>query len=282
MLGKLLKYEFKATARIFLLAYLVLVVLAGVNAAILAFKPATASAFSIVFGVMSTLSTTLFVIAAGGVFILTLVIIVMRFYRMLGTEGYLWFTLPVTPAQHIFGKLIPSAVWTICTSVVMIGSIGLATWTTDWRGQLSSAWQTLVAQGYRPAIWVVIVPVFILVSLLMEVMLVYASIAVGPSLLKSNRLGGSVLAFVIGYFILEFVNLIGVLIVSLMLKNLIGPLLTFGPGGVSSVNIGIIDAPMVNHAALVFGGYFGVEYVVLAVVSFLVTRHFIGRKLNLL
>jgi len=41
------------------------------------------------------------------------------------------------------------------------------------------------------------------------------------------------------------------------------------------------DVATLNQAGLIFGSYFAVEYLVLAVVCFLLTRYFISRKLNL-
>lgn len=46
--------------------------------------------------------------------VVTAVILIQRFYKnLLGSEGYLMFTLPVTVSQHLFSKTI--------IAVVMIG-----------------------------------------------------------------------------------------------------------------------------------------------------------------
>ena len=47
-----------------------------------------------------------------GLAITTFIVIIIRFYKnLLGTEGYLMFTLPVSVEQNILAKLIPSVVW---------------------------------------------------------------------------------------------------------------------------------------------------------------------------
>jgi len=275
MLGKLIKYEFKATARIFVLAYVVVVVLAGVNAAMLSLKPASGSGLDVVYAGASAIMTLLFGIAAFAAFLLTFVIIVVRFYRMLGDEGYLWFTLPVTPTQQIFGKLIPAIVWTIVTAIVTLASSGLVTRRLNWLSRLGDLWRGFAAQGFHPGIWLVCGLVFILASLLVNVMVFYAAMSWGPNLIKSSRLGGSVLAYIIFYCALELLNLAGFMTMVTLFSG------TFKATQAIQSIVTSADASVINHAGLVFGGYFAVEYVALAVVCFFVTRHFIGRKLNL-
>ncbi len=52
-------------------------------------------------------------------FVVTAVILIQRFYKnLLGSEGYLMFTLPVTVTQHLLSKTI--------IAVVMIGLSGLS------------------------------------------------------------------------------------------------------------------------------------------------------------
>ncbi|MCL2653676.1 MAG: hypothetical protein FWD63_07840 [Propionibacteriaceae bacterium] len=275
MLSKLIKYEFKATARIFLLTYAVVVVLAGVNAALLSLQPSGSSSLGMVYAGISTMMSLLYGIAAFAAFLLTIVIIVVRFYRMLGDEGYLWFTLPVTPTQQIFGKLIPAIVWTIVTSVIALASVGLVTYRVNWPSQLGPIWRSLASQGFNPGVWLVCGLVFILISLLVNVMLFYAAMAWGPNLIKSSRLGGSVVAYIIIYCALEVLNLIGFLVMVVVFSKTFNAMQTI-PSVLTSA-----DVAAINQAGLVFGGYFAVEYLVLAVVGFFITRHFIGRKLNL-
>ncbi|MCL2783555.1 MAG: hypothetical protein FWD80_06255 [Propionibacteriaceae bacterium] len=280
MLKNLIKYEFKGTARIFLLTYVVVVVLAGVNAAMLSLKPPSNPSLDLVYNGASTIMGLLYGIAAFAAFLLTFVIIIVRFYRMLGDEGYLWFTLPVTPAQQIFGKLIPAIVWTIVTTIVTLASVGLVLLGSHWPSQLATTWRGLVAQGYNPGVWLVCGILFILISLLVNVMMFYAAMVWGPNLIKNNRLGGSVVAYIIFYIALEVVNLVVFL---LML-----PLLTKALDGIQTYH-GTMPPPpptgqeiaSLNQLGAVFGGLFGFEYLVLAVVCFIITRYFLTKKLNL-
>ena len=115
MLKKLLKYEFKATGRVYgglYLAILAVAVLMGVSFQIPALLVHTAP-----------IAVLMLVYLALGVAIavMTVLSIIQRFTRnLLGREGYLMHTLPVSNAQLILAKLIPSIVWVLCSIVVVL------------------------------------------------------------------------------------------------------------------------------------------------------------------
>ena len=120
MLKKLLKYEFKATGRVYgglYLAILAVAVLMGVSFQIPALLVHTAP-----------IAVLMLVYLALGVAIavMTVLSIIQRFTRnLLGREGYLMHTLPVSNAQLILAKLIPSIVWVLCSIVVVLLSFVL-------------------------------------------------------------------------------------------------------------------------------------------------------------
>jgi len=283
MLNKLMKYEFKATARIFLLAYAVVIVLAGVNSATIAITGPTSG--SVVASIVASLMMTIFVIAACAMFVMTLVVIIVRFYRMLGDDGYLWFTLPATPTQHVLAKLIPAGVWTVASSIVAVVSIGLVTLPSDWYGQMGIIWTYAASHGYSASAWLVWLLVLVLVALLSEILVAYAAMAIGPNMVKSSRLGGSALAFVIFYIATQVIGLLAIGLWALMSQGLLKALVadvTALPGGIgTTVDFPNVSASLVNQAWFTFSGVFLVEYLVIGVVCFLLTRHFVGRKLNL-
>ena len=120
MLSKLLKYEFRATGRIMLPVYALLLVTAGgtsVTGSLMGRYPE-----STVLSIFRTLFMTLFAFTTFGVLLLTLVLMVYRFYKNLMTdEGYLMFTLPVSRSQLIWSKLIVSMAWGILSAVLARG-----------------------------------------------------------------------------------------------------------------------------------------------------------------
>ena len=106
MLSKLLKYEFRATGRIMLPVYALLLVSCGgctLFGSLLGRYPE-----STVLSVVQTVFATLFGVTTFGMLLLTLVLMVYRFYKNLMTdEGYLMFTLPVSRSG-------PSCWWPWC------------------------------------------------------------------------------------------------------------------------------------------------------------------------
>lgn len=121
MLTKLLKYEFKASARTYGGLYLALLAAAALLGAGLGSKAQSSSA--------AYINNVLMLIYIGlcvAVAVVTVMTIVQRFNRnLLGREGYLMHTLPVTPAQLIGSKLISSTVWSVCGIAVGCASVAL-------------------------------------------------------------------------------------------------------------------------------------------------------------
>lgn len=125
MLKKLLKYEFQATARFFLPLYLLLIVLALL----------TRLTMSVAFESNPVLKNYLvdipsfllsFAYGAGllSIGLVTLLLVVQRFYKnLLGREGYLMFTLPVTPVQLLWSKLLAALVWAAASTLAVIVSL---------------------------------------------------------------------------------------------------------------------------------------------------------------
>ena len=119
MLRKLLKHEFRATGRIMLPMYLVLLVTAlGSNLA--GRKMLDGPDILNTLGVLIVMA---FGFAICGVMLMSFVLMIQRFYKnLLQDEGYLMFTLPVSVHQHIWSKLIVSAVWFIVTVLAIIAA----------------------------------------------------------------------------------------------------------------------------------------------------------------
>lgn len=118
MLTKLLKYEFKATARTYGTIYLALLFVAGLLG--FTFRVENDFTESRVFDVLFTLYDLL----AVALVVVTIVTVIQRFTKnLLGREGYLMHTLPVTEAQLVGSKLISSAVWLLASAVVGVVSL---------------------------------------------------------------------------------------------------------------------------------------------------------------
>ena len=128
MLSKLLKYEFKATCRIYGGLYLAILAAAALLGAFFRF-PALVSDFPIV------VVTIVYLMLCVAIAVITALTIIQRFTRnLLGREGYLMHTLPVTPAQLILSKLISSMVWLSLGVFFLCGMLNVNGIFSDWAG----------------------------------------------------------------------------------------------------------------------------------------------------
>ena len=119
MLRKLIGYEWKACARACLPIYGALLVVALIN-----------RVFSLIGlgrflgGVPEVLAAMAYFGVMVAVFVVTTVILIQRFYKsLLGDEGYLMFTLPVTVTQHIWAKSIIALVMSFLSCVATVLSV---------------------------------------------------------------------------------------------------------------------------------------------------------------
>lgn len=109
MLGKLLKYEFKATARIFLPLYVAILVVSIINGLFF-----DSELFNIQ-GISMILLMSLFV----ALFVITIIVTIQRFNNnLLKDEGYLMFTLPVSSKTLVLSKYIVSLVWALLSGLI--------------------------------------------------------------------------------------------------------------------------------------------------------------------
>ncbi len=116
---KLLKYEWKACARICLPLYAASMLVAFINR--LLYSEAVPE---LLFGIPAAIMSMLYVVIFAAVFVATAVILVQRFYKsLLGGEGYLMFTLPVSVTQHIFSKAIIAVAMCFLSCLVAFLSI---------------------------------------------------------------------------------------------------------------------------------------------------------------
>ena len=123
MLKKLLKYEFRATARTYGGMYLALLAASVLfGGSVRRWNGTNSDAYSTLVGLLSLVYTAVII----GTVVVTIMTIVQRFYRnLLGREGYLMHTLPVTETQLVTSKLISSTVWSLCSILAACLSFGI-------------------------------------------------------------------------------------------------------------------------------------------------------------
>jgi hypothetical protein len=178
MLSKLLKYEVKATGRIFLPLFLALLLFATITRIIF---PLNSKSFE----TPAMISMIIYIVLMVGMFVMTFIMMVQRFYRsLLSDEGYLMLTLPVKPWKHIASKLLVSMLWVIASVIVAFFSVLIIALR---KGELQR-----IIQKTGPLLdrvfddlggWIYLlsleVIIGILISLASGILLIYASITIG-------------------------------------------------------------------------------------------------------
>ena len=196
---KLLKYEWKACARICLPMYAAVLLLALVNR--LTMKEQVQA---LMHGIPTALMGLLYFAVMVAVFVVTAVILIQRFYKnLLGDEGYLMFTLPVTVSQHIWAKSIIAAVMSILSTIAALLSIGiLGGGVGIIQGAATVMTNLLQGIAERPNEFVVGVEIllWLLILTVVGTLFIYLCIALGH-LAKKHR----VLMAVVWYFVLSTV-----------------------------------------------------------------------------
>lgn len=227
MLSKLIGYEFKATRRIFLPAFGVVLLLSLLNGIFIALPEGVMDHISAPFGIVMTV----YVFALFAVCVLSLAYMINRFYKnLLGDEGYLMFTLPARPSQLIWSKCIVSTVWMILTTLLCCVSLFVLTvpvllsgdfdfnWSMFW-SQFHISWSAIV-QRFGANLFAVPLEVIVLGILwVMNFCLhIYACLSIG-GLANRHRLGWSFLAYLAFAVVTEIVLTFGAFCVSKILPD---------------------------------------------------------------
>lgn len=214
-------------------------------------------------------SYTFYAIAIIATFILGLVVIVNRFYKnLLSHEGYLTFTLPFTPSQHINCKLICGAIVSIVNFLVVLGSLLiLAIGTGFYEGFVREFKEIFgaITNYVETAQIIAIVFEIILMLIICEIsslLMFYAAMAIGQQF--KSKVGGAVAGYFMLYAGVQIITSCVMLPITIANGDKIE---AFFDRGISSV--------IIMLALLV------VWYLILSVVYYCITRYFLTKKLNL-
>ncbi|MDF2890792.1 MAG: hypothetical protein K0R80_1159 [Clostridia bacterium] len=268
MLNKLLKYEIKATARLFLPLYLTIVIFAAINLLFLDVPNASDKAFSS-YGLMIGISMFVYVILMIGLVVMTLFVLIQRFYKsLLGDEGYLMFTLPVQSWSHILSKLIISMLWTIASgfvgfcSILLISSnkINISEFFSRIAMAFSQIQQQLGASTFLVGFEVMVLGLLTLASTILSI---YAAIALGHLFNKYKLLASFGM-----YILLNIVSQIATTLFGAIFFNHS----IFTPGGAYIPDLLLINSILL--VSILYSGVFAAGY-------FFLTNYILKRKLNL-
>ncbi len=273
MVRKLIRYDFQSYFRLLFPVQLIILGIALLNRIIQFFEPPTgapdiaASAYQA--GFVATL--VLYIVSIIVCFVMTVIVGIVRFYQgMYTNEGYLMHTLPVTPTQHIFAKLLTSVIFFLGSALAAFLSFMIIT-----AGQVNievfKAFfyfmnRYIQSSGFDGVLYIFEILLLLCVSLFHIFIKFYFCLSVGQ-LAKRKKV---LLAFGVFFGIYAAKQIIGtVLIVTMTLsRNLISLisnwLSAYGP---LAMHIMIWISIVIYSAA--------------ALVYFFITRYIMSKKLNL-
>ncbi len=265
MLKNLMKHEWKACARICLPLYGAAILLALMGRIFIALNPALSNFF--LYQLLGVIGVFLYFGVMVAVFVVTLVILVMRFYKnLLGDEGYLMFTLPVTVSQHIWTKALVA----LLMSVLSMAAAGLSVMIMAFGLQIPKELAELlssIAEGleFNGILILLETLLYFLLAIVAGTMFIYLCIALGH-LSKKHR---EVMA-VVWYFVLSVVSqFVFVILMNIVSKTPLWNIVRW---------IADLPSPAVGHVVLL--GLCVISAIITAA-CFFGTKYILKNKLNL-
>lgn len=270
MLRKLLKHEFRATGRVMLPMYLVLLVTAAAsNVAGRGMQDSR----SRILNVLAVLIIAAFAIAIAGAFILAFMLMIQRFYKnLLQDEGYLMFTLPVSVHQHIWAKLIVSAVWFVATvlavilaAMVVSYDVGFLKEFFGWLREFIQGFQKLkISEALNGTVILFEMIAACFLGLMAFCLQFYAALAAGHS-----RPGHKMVRSVVLFFCFQFMMQFGgsVLFMGVDASDILHVLNNWDPSPMMALHVGML---LVIACTVLYGAIF-----------YAATTFFLKRQLNL-
>ena len=263
MLGKLIKHELRATGRVMLPLFLALwasAVMANVSVRVLNRTDSTP------LHTLGALFMIIFFVAIIAVVVMTFVVMVQRFHRnLLGDQGYLMFTLPVSVHSLIWSKIIVSAVWFVFTGLAEVLAVVIAAFNVEYvtgaidffRGVFSNITTYYALHG--TAIFLETLAVIFL-ACAATCLMFYAAMSIGYSFSNHKALLSVVFYFVL-YFAMQFAGVLVMLVVN-------------APG----ISIKISSAMTAVHLVM---GLAAVCELICGAVFYIITSLMLKKRLNL-
>lgn len=198
MLTKLLKYEWKTTARILLPVgggVLAFTIVTGLANAVLNSQQNLPQLIEFLQAALNLIDALALVFVGGACVFVN----VQRFYKLLGEQGYLMLSLPVPTWKHITAKLICSCAWSVAGVAYLILCAGiLDNSLVNITVNLGDGVELFGPTGLVTAVMAILILLALLAGTYLEF---YLACAIGGQF-GQQRL----LASIIAYFVLGFVE----------------------------------------------------------------------------
>ena len=275
---KLFKFEFFSVCRILVPVWcgtLLLSLLIGGLGILSAQLPALEE--SLPYLIIYTFAAILFIFAALASIIASVVLGIQRFYKLLGDQGYLMFSLPMPAWKHIGARLLCAcltttlavAVFAVCGAVLSFSSIQSGSLVTAANFQFLAFddLADLLWSGYALLIW--------LLCLATAYLFLYLCMAIGAQW-PQHRLAASILTYFLLIFVLQVLMMIAVIFVA------VGAYSTVQSGDIALISGALTSEQAAAHGLL--GGLLTVPVLLFGAADAILwvsTHYFITRKLNL-
>ncbi len=262
MLGKLIKHEWKAVGKVLAIMHVALILMAVIGKIMLSIDVLRKA------WPMWSALLLLYVLSVIAVGVGTHIYLAVRFYKNMYTdEGYLSFTLPVKPWEHIFSKTLVCSIWIFIDAVVIVASIIILVMYKGMGTEFLQGWNELIAQLSAESmlgVWKVMQGVITVVLSVISVPLTYYfSISIGQ-LFNSHKMLASVVTFFITINVLQVIST--VISAVFMIGTLEAVVDTEGLS--LSIYDGMLSIGMVEQIVIVIGFW-------------LITNYIMNKKLNL-
>lgn len=219
MLSKLMKHELKATSRLLVPLYMILLLVAIVNRFILNLN--IREGIFLFFTGFLTITQIVLIIA---IIITTVLLMIIRFYKnLLSNEGYLMFTLPVNSHQLIISKLLITLFWVFVGIVIVLSALSITFITSNNIELIVHEIQRIFADlkmffpGKTTSMFIQLI-LLILISAVTNILMIYASIAIGQ-IFSKHKIIASFVAYAIIYNVIQIVMLAALVILSLIVSG---------------------------------------------------------------
>ena len=270
MLGKLIKHEFKATAKTFALLYVAFITLTLLTkfCVYIPFE-------NQIFHILEILLAILYVIALVGMSLFSFVLVLMRFNtNMLKDQGYLSNTLPVKMWQQITAKVITYAVWVVLSFIAMLVSLAIF-FAGDGSGKVIKSFLNTLADNTELIPMLVFIVVILIVQIFVNILNCFAALSLGQ-IFSKHRVAGAVLF----YFVLNYALGFLTSLVMVAAQPLIDKIETLEKASVevnSFIQVAIsVRAPMYAYLAVLL-----LCEILLGAIYYVITNFMLTKKLNL-
>ncbi len=218
MLGKLIKWEFKSTAKLMFITYGALAIATVMGAVSLYQLNDANSQTSTMHFVLWTVLLGIYFFAIIGIYTGDFIYLCSHYYKTTySAQGYLTHTLPVSPYSVFGAKVLSALLWMLISSLLFILSglivLQIASEGMLWR-QITEImnWKEIGKEFYEltgisVSVFILLLLFNFLLALLTYLLFVYASMAIGQ-LFNTSRTGFSILAGFCLYLLGQALSLI--------------------------------------------------------------------------